>query len=150
MTSTVTFGSVVDDIITWLNEASGYRVVGSKPDDGREFVLVWLAGGRRTTKITAEIDVEYEIWVPRTSAAADVDAEQIAEQVRATTDLLAQNPVGDLTRYRVSWPRFPTQQPPDDSIDQSGWARVTMRAAVNVRGRGFSGAPIDPHASRDQ
>lgn len=141
MMPVLTFDSVVDDLITWLGENSGHRVVGSKPDDGGEYVLVVLAGGTRTTRITAEIDVMFEVWAPRTAATADVDAEQIAERIRSMVDGLQQNPVGAVQRYRVSWPQFPANMPPADEIDQARWARVTMRAALNIRGRYVSGAP---------
>lgn len=138
---TVTFDSVVDDLIVWLGENSGHRIVGSKPDDGHEYILLVLAGGSRTTRVTAEIDVLFEVWVPRTAATADVDAEQIAERIRTMVDGLQQNPVGEVRRYRVSWPQFPANLPPADDLDRAKWARVVMRAALNIRGRPAIGAP---------
>lgn len=143
---TITFDSVVDDLIDWLGAHSGHRVVGSKPADGQEYVLLTLAGGARTTRVTAEIDVLMEVWVPRTAATADVDAEQIAERIRTMVDGLQQSPAGNLRRYRVSWPQFPTNLPPADELDQAAWARVVMRAAINVRGRPVGGAAEQDHA----
>lgn len=129
----LTYDSIIDDLIDWCSD-SPTRVVGSKPDDGEPYALIWLGGGSQEKIITAQITVNVEVWWPRTAATADVDAERAAEQVRSLISQRRDDKTRNIRVINVTWPGFPANLPPDGSQAEQ-WARIVFMAAIEIRGR---------------
>ncbi|HCG55329.1 MULTISPECIES: hypothetical protein [Brevibacterium] len=140
MSVAISFPSVLDDEINYLNTSGIIRAVGSKPVDRAEFCLIWLGGGRQVTKITAEVILNFEVWVPKDDALAQVTAERLAEEVRAAVSARSNDHEDGITQYSVTWPGFPANLPPledKEGAQAESWARVVFMGQITVRGNKF-------------
>lgn len=137
MIPVVSFPSVLDDCIDYLGRA-GVRAVGSHPGDNQAYVLLWLGGGRQLSKVTAEVVINFEVWVPKKRATADGEAEALAEQVRALVAGRAFHHEEGITTYSWEWPGMPANMPPGEDLDAANWARVVFNGQVIVRGQRFT------------
>lgn len=134
----ISFPSVLDDVINYLNTSGIVRAVGEAPGDRAEYCLIWLGGGQQSTKVTADVLLNFEMWVPRDDALAQVTAERLAEEVRAAISMRAFEREDGITKYSVTWPGFPANLAPDEETDQANWARVVFMGQVTVRGEKFA------------
>lgn len=134
----ISFPSVLDELIEYLNTSGIVRAVGEAPNDGSEYCLVWLGGGQQSTKITADVLLNFEMWVPKDDALAQVTAERLAEEVRAAVSIRAFEHGDGITKYSVTWPGFPANLKPADEVDQANWARVVFMGQITVRGKKFA------------
>lgn len=146
----ISFPSVLDDVIDFLNASGIVLAVGSKPierdENGKfvppkEYCLIWLGGGQQSTKVTADVLLNFEMWVPLDDSLAQVTAERKAEEIRAAVSMRAFEHEDGITRYSVTWPGFPARLPPvekDDETDPGTWARVVFMGQITVRGKKFA------------
>lgn len=133
----ISFPSVLDELIEYLNASGIIRAVGEAPNDRAEYCMVWLGGGRQNTKVTAEVILNFEVWVPKDDGLAQVTAERLAEGVRAAVSTRSYDREDGITKYSVEWPGFPANMKPDNEIDQANWARVVFMGQITVRGKKF-------------
>lgn len=133
----ISFPSVLDELIEYLNTSGIVRAVGEAPTDRAEYCLIWLGGGRQSTKVTAEVVLNFEMWVPKDDGLAQVTAERLAEEVRAAVSTRSYDRENGITKYSVTWPGFPANLKPDNEIDQANWARVVFMGQITVRGKKF-------------
>lgn len=133
----ISFPSVLDDVINYLNTSGIVWAVGEAPKERSEYCLVWLGGGTMATKVTADVLLNFEMWVPKDDALAQVTAERLAEDVRAAISMRAFDHEDGITKYSVTWPGFPANLKPDNETDQANWARVVFMGQVTVRGKKF-------------
>lgn len=137
MSVAISFPSVLDELIEYLNASGVVRAVGDAPNDRGDYCLLWLGGGQQPTKVTAEVIINFEMWVPKDDALAQVTAERLAEEVRAAVSTRSYDREDGITKYSVTWPGFPANLKPDNEVDQANWARVVFMGQITVRGNKF-------------
>lgn len=137
---TITFEPVIDDLIEYANDhGSPVLVVGGRVDQSA-FAILWNGGGVETSRITADVRVNLEMWVSKDDALAEVRAERYAADLCA---VLSSRPAARERRpavFDVEWVSLPAALPiasrvgAPDQMDAALWARVVAQCVVKTRG----------------